>query len=106
MAAMVKHPVSRLQEICQVWKLPIPSYRECGGSYQEFGTEVTVQLGEKEEEQIVYKALGKTKKASKTNVAQLALDYIAQNKPQLMERPQVSTGYGGVKHVMVNSFFS
>ena len=85
---MLKHPVSRLQEICQVHKLPLPGYRECEGSYQEFGTEVTVVLNEAGEK-IVYKALGRTKKASKTNVAQLALDYITQNKPQLLKAPVI-----------------
>jgi dsRNA-specific ribonuclease len=94
--AMIKHPVSRLQEICQVWKLPLPSYKECGGSYQEFGTEVVVQLGGGEDK-VTYKALGKTKKASKTNAAQMVLDYITKNKPQLLERPEVRVvwWYGG-----------
>ena len=84
----MKHPVSQLQEICQIWKLPLPTYRECEGSYQAFGTEVTFTLDEKDEK-ICYKALGKTKKASKTNVAQLALDHIAQYKPELLEKPQL-----------------
>lgn len=87
---MLKHPISQLQEVCQLRKLPMPSYRECGGSYQEFGTEITLLLDDTEDGKIVYKALGRTKKASKTNVAQMALDYITLNKPQLLERPEVS----------------
>lgn len=94
MATIVKNPISLLQEVCQVKKLPLPVYKECGGSYQEFGTEVTVQLGEAEEDKIVYKALGRTKKASKTNVAQLVLDYITENRPHLLERPRVGEVFG------------
>ncbi len=84
----MKHPVSQLQEVCQVWKLSVPSYRECDGSYQAFGTEVTFTLDEKDEK-ISFKALGRTKKESKTNVAQLALDHISQHKPELLERPEI-----------------
>ena len=84
----IKHPVSQLQEVCQVWKLPLPTYRECEGSYQAFGTEVTFTLDQKDEK-ISYKALGRTKKASKTNVAQLALDHIAQHRPELLEKPEI-----------------
>ena len=85
-----KHPVSQLQEVCQTWRLPLPIYRECEGSYSEFGTEITVMLDEVKDEKIVYKAVGRTKKASKTNVAQLALDYIISNRPQLLEKPVLS----------------
>lgn len=85
-----KHPVSQLQEVCQIWSLPLPVYRECEGSYSAFGTEITVMLDEVEDEKIVYKAVGRTKKASKTNVAQLALEYITANKPQLLEKPELS----------------
>ena len=95
MAGVMKHPVSQLQEICQVWKLPLPSYRECEGSYQEFGTEITVVLDDTTAEVYKNKALGRTKKLSKTNVAQLALDYIAKNKSHLLERPTLSE-VGGV----------
>ena len=46
-------------------------------------------LDEKSGEQIVYKALGRTKKSSKANVAQLALDYVIKHKPELLERPAI-----------------
>lgn len=82
-----KHPISQLQEVCQLWKLPVPKYRECEGSYQEFGTEITMTLGDVGDEQITYKALGRTKKTSKTNAAQMALDYITQHKPEMLEKP-------------------
>ena len=85
-AGVLKHPISRLQELCQIWKLPLPQYRECEGSYQEFGTEVIVTLSEKGEK-ATFKALGRTKKASKANVAQAALDYISEHKPELLESP-------------------
>ena len=38
------NPIGTLQEICQQWKLTLPMYREAEGSYEEFGTEVTVIL--------------------------------------------------------------
>lgn len=85
----LKHPVSKLQEVAQLCKLPMPIYRECEGSYLEFGTEVTVLLDDTDSGKIVYKALGRTKKASKTNVAQLALDFIQKNKPELLEKREV-----------------
>ena len=74
---MLKHPISRLQELCQM------------GSYQEFGTEVIVTLSEKGEK-ATFKALGRTKEASKVNVAQAALDYISEHKPKLLESPASS----------------
>ncbi len=103
-APTLKNPISQLQELCQLWKLPTPIYRECEGSYQAFGTEVTVLLDQAAcDETIVYKALGRTKKASKTNVAQLVLDYVAQNKPHLLERPEVPevSGLGGQRSLCV-----
>lgn len=84
-----KHPISLLQEVCQVWKLPLPKYRECEGSYQEFGTEITFIFDETKDEKFTYKGLGRTKKASKSNVAQAAVDYISEHKPGLLERPPV-----------------
>lgn len=88
--ACQKHPISQLQELCQSWKLPLPVYRECEGSYQEFGTEVTMVFDVATDDKIVCKGLGRTKKASKTNVAQMAITYIAENKPHLLEKPTVS----------------
>lgn len=83
-----KNPISRLQEICQVWKLPLPKYKECEGSYQEFGTEVSTHL-DTSEEPVMFKALGRTKKTSKANVAQKALDYIREHRPALLEAPPI-----------------
>jgi len=87
-----KNPIGLLQEVCQVWKIPLPSYSECGGSYQEFGTEVRVSFPLLESvpaEQVELKALGRTKKASKTKAAQEMLDHISLHRPQLMQRPPV-----------------
>ena len=79
-----KNPISRLQEIFQQWKIPLPTYREGGGSYSQFGTEVTIAV---EGESRTFSGLGRTKKVSKANAAQGALDYITQNMPHLLEPP-------------------
>ena len=79
-----KNPISRLQEIFQQWKIPLPTYREAAGSYSQFGNEVTVVI---EGESRTFTGLGRTKKVSKANAAQEALDYITQNMPHLLEPP-------------------
>ena len=79
-----KNPISRLQEIFQQWKIPLPTYREAAGSYSQFGNEVTVVI---EGESRTFTGLGRTKKVSKANAAQEALDYITQNLPHLLEPP-------------------
>ena len=79
-----KNPISRLQEIFQQWKIPLPTYREGGGSYSQFGTEVTIVV---EGTTHTFSGLGRTKKVSKANAAQEALDYITQNLPHLLEPP-------------------
>ena len=81
---MVKNPISRLQEVFQQWKYPLPSYREAQGTFQEFGTEVTVTI---EDQNMTFYAKARTKKTSKANCAQAALDYISQNNPELLEPP-------------------
>ena len=82
--------MNKLQEISQRWKLPIPIYREADGSYQEFGTEVTINV----DGPVGFHALGRTKKTSKAAVAEKALTYIETNHPNLLEEPilPVSTG--------------
>ena len=79
-----KNPISRLQEILQQWKYPLPVYREAQGNYQEFGTEVSLTL---DDERYTFSGLARTKKTSKANAAQRALDFIAQHKPNLLEPP-------------------
>ena len=79
-----KNPISRVQEIFQQWKLPLPTYREAAGSYSQFGNEVTIVI---EGESRTFSGLGRTKKISKANAAQEALDYIIQNLPHLLEPP-------------------
>lgn len=81
---MEKNPISRLQEICQQWKQPLPVYRECQGTYSEFGTEITVTI---DGEALTFRAKGRTKKVSKANVANEALSYIELHKSYLMEPP-------------------
>ena len=66
-------------ELCQVWKLPCHS--------QRVKSLVIVNLSEKGEK-ATFKALGRTKKASKANVAQAALDYISEHKPELLHHPR------------------
>lgn len=86
MASMEKatNPIGTLQEICQQWKLPLPVYREAQGNYQEFGTEMTVFLSG---ETLGFHALGRTKKTSKANVAQRALDFISEYTPRYLRPP-------------------
>ena len=81
-----KNPISRLQEILQQWKYPLPVYREAQGNYREFGTEVSLTL---DDERYTFSGLARTKKTSKANAAQKALDFIAQHKPNLLEPPQL-----------------
>ena len=82
--AAVKNPISRLQEICQQWKLPMPTYSEGRGNFGFFGTEVSVNI---EGDIVQFGAMGRTKKESKTNVAQKVLDFIEQDYPQFLEPP-------------------
>ena len=78
------NPIGKLQEICQRWKLPLPCYREVEGNYQQFGTELTLSIaGEK----LGFQALGRTKKLSKANVAQSALDFISEHVPRYLQPP-------------------
>ena len=84
-----KNPISRLQEILQQWKYPLPVYREAQGNYQQFGTEVSLTL---EEEMYTFYAMGKTKKTSKANAAQEALNFVTQQKPHLLEPPPLPVG--------------
>ena len=79
-----KNAISRLQEVCQQWKFPLPAYREAQGSFSEFGTEVGLTL---EAETVTFYGRGRTKKTSKARAAQEVLDYIAQTKPHLLEPP-------------------
>ena len=84
-----KNPISRLQEVCQQWKFPLPAYREAQGSFSEFGTEVGLTL---EAEAVTFYGRGRTKKTSKARAAQEVLDYIAQTKPHLLEPPPTAVG--------------
>ncbi|CAI8051448.1 hypothetical protein GBAR_LOCUS28167 [Geodia barretti] len=86
-AALQKNPISRLQEICQQWKLPLPVYREAQGTFSEFGAEVSLTL---EGEPVTFHGRGRTKKSSKSNAAQEVLNYIAKNKAHLLEPPPVT----------------
>ena len=81
-----KNPISRLQEVCQQWKFPLPVYREAQGTFSEFGTEVSLTL---EGEAVTFYGRGRTKKTSKTCAAQEVLDYVTQTKPHLLEPPPV-----------------
>ena len=82
-ARVDKSSVNKVQEICQRWKFPLPIYREADGNYQEFGTEVTINI----DGPVGFHALGRTKKASKTAVAEKALQYIIETHPQYLEPP-------------------
>ena len=96
-SATHKNPISRMQEVFQQWKAPLPVYREAHGSYQEFGTEVTIAL---ESESLTFHAKGRTKKISKANAAQEALNYISEHKPEMLEPPPLPvSGPGSVGHL-------
>ena len=81
-----KNAISRVQEICQQWKFPLPVYREAQGTFSEFGTEINVTL---EGEAVTAHGRGRTKKTSKSSAAQNVLDYITKTKPHLLEMPPV-----------------
>lgn len=83
-AKLEKSTVNRLQEIFQQWKYPLPIYREAEGTYQQFGTEVTITI---DDNIIGFHALGRTKKASKSNVAEKAIAFIEENYPHLLTPP-------------------
>ncbi len=85
-AKIEKSSVNKLQEICQIWKFPLPAYREADGSYQEFGCEVTINI---DGDIVGFHALGRTKKNSKTAVAEKALQYIMETSPQYLEQPSL-----------------
>jgi len=57
-----KIPISRLQEILQQWKYPLPVYREAQGNYQEFGTDVSLTL---DDERYTFSGLAKTTRPAK-----------------------------------------
>ena len=86
-AALEKNPISRLQEICQQWKFPLPVYREAQGTFSEFGTEVSLTL---EGEAVAFHGRGRTKKTSKSKAAQEALNYISETKAHLLEPPPLT----------------
>lgn len=83
-AVLQKNPISRLQEICQIWKYSVPSYRESEGTYLLFGTEVTLTF---DGVTMAFSAVGKNKKESKANAADKALSYIKEEFPHLLELP-------------------
>ena len=82
-----KSPISRLQEVCQQWKFSLPTYREAQGTFQEFGTEVSLSV---EGESVTFYGRGRTKKLSKANAAQELLEYISQTRPHLLEPPPLA----------------
>ena len=81
---MNKNPISRLQEICQQWKFPVPVYSEGEGDFGTFGTELTIHI---EDDVVGLQGRGRTKKESKANVALKALEYIENNCPKFLEPP-------------------
>ena len=83
-----------VQEACQRWRLPLPTYREAQGSYQEFGCECLLATAEGAEPVVLYHR-ARTKKASKAGAAQAALDYLAEHRPELLEPPPTPVRGGG-----------
>ena len=81
---MNKNPISKLQEICQQWKIPVPTYGEGEGGFAHFGTELVIRI---EDDMVQFSATGRTKKESKANVAQEALNFIEEHYPKYLEPP-------------------
>ena len=79
-----KHPISRLQDICQQWTLPLPVYREASGTYSQFGSEVTVSI---EGSTVTFTGMGRNKKMAKCKCAEEALTFLAATKPHLLVQP-------------------
>lgn len=100
-AKLEKSSVNKLQEICQRWKLPIPFYREAEGSFQEFGTEVTINF----DGPVGFHALGRTKKASKSAVADKALAYVTENHPEFLELPPLPVSLQILRQLLLIFFF-
>lgn len=84
MAALLKNPIMKVQEICQQWKFPMPTYAEVPASMTEFGYECTITV---EGETKTFFGKGRNKKAAKTLSAEGALGFIEANKPHLLEAP-------------------
>ena len=86
-----KNPITLLQELSQMWSVDFPIYRECGGNYSEFGTQVTftpcTETGHPVDT-VVREGLGRTKKASKTEAARNMLQVLAKEQPHMLRRPQ------------------
>ena len=93
-----KNPISRLQEVCQQRKFPLPTYREAQGTFSEFGTEVSLTL---EGEAVTFYGRARTKKTSKSCAAQEVLDYISQTKPHLLEPPPIAVRWQ-LKFILYN----
>ena len=87
MAAMLKNPIQKVQEICQQWKFPMPNYSEVAASMTEFGCECTITV---EGDTRTFFGKGRNKKSAKTLAAEGALAFIETNKPHLLEPPPLS----------------
>ena len=90
MAAMLKNPIMKVQEICQQWKFPMPAYAEVPASMTEFGCECTITV---EGETRTFFGKGRNKKSAKTLSAEGALAFIEANKPHLLEAPPLPVSF-------------
>ena len=84
MAALLKHPIMKVQEICQQWKFPMPYYSEVPASMTAFICKCTITV---EGETRTFFGKGRNKKAAKTLSAEGALAFIEAIKPHLLEAP-------------------
>ena len=96
-AKLEKNAVTKLQEIAQQWKFPLPVYREAEGNYQQFGTEVTVTI---EGEILGFHALGRTKKTSKSAVAEKVLTFLEENYPHVLQPPPLPVCHLTCSHMI------
>ncbi len=77
-----KQPISRLQELCQQRKFPVPTYKETTGTLSQFANEVTMTI---EETTVSFTGMGRTKKLAKTKAVEEALMFLAATKPHVLE---------------------
>ena len=86
---MEKNPISKLQEICQQWKFPMPTYSPmatCEGEGKVFSFETLVSVNIAGNI-VKFHATGQNKRESKTKVAQKVLEFIQQHYPQFLVPP-------------------
>ena len=87
-----KNPISRVQEICQQWKFPLPVYREAQGTFSEFGTEVSLTLEGELGRHLLWPSQDQEDEQVQRRTRGPGL-YITKTKPHLLEPPPAAVRY-------------